>query len=58
MQKKTILWTALAITAAGVAVYYLRKRRADADRYGKKRDRHNSQVFARAKGYASGEYTL
>jgi hypothetical protein len=60
MQKKTIIWTAVATTAAVIAIYYIRKKRT-AGRHASpdgKPGKHITNVFSRAKGIASGEYTL
>jgi len=58
MQKKnTIMWTAIATTAASIAVvYYMRKRKVT-----KKEDQRRNyitDVSTRARGFAMGEFTL
>jgi hypothetical protein len=59
MQKKSIIWTAVATTAAVVAIYYIRKRNSTSrTAQPATRSRHLTQAFTRAKGAASGEYTL
>ena len=63
MQKKTVLWIAagaIAAIAAGTVVYYLRKRKRAGSQHGTnhKKDKHLTHAFSKAKGHASGEYTL
>lgn len=61
MQKKSLIWTAaLAATAvaAGVTVYYMRKRKMNAQHSPQRRSHHLTDAFARAKSQATGEYTL
>jgi hypothetical protein len=59
MQKNTIMWTAVATTAAAFIIYYFRKKKSAASKNSQKgRDKHLTDVFSRAKGLATGEYTL
>lgn len=60
MQKKTILYMAAGALAAGAVVYYLAKRKKSDGQQARshKKDKHLTQVFSKAKGYSSGEYTL
>jgi hypothetical protein len=55
-----MLWTAVATTAAAIVVYYIRrKRNHEAQQVTHdRRSKHLTKVFTRAKGIASGEYTL
>jgi hypothetical protein len=61
MQKKAMLWTAVATTAAAIVVYYIRRKRnreQQQQHVGQGRSKHLTRVFTRAKGIAQGEYTL
>jgi hypothetical protein len=62
MQKNKLIWAA-ALTAtavaAGVTVYYMRKRKLNAEHAPRrKKGNHLTDVFAKAKSHAGGEYTL
>lgn len=57
MQRKAVIWTAVATTAAVLAIYYIRKRKVSRSESSQK-DRQHTHVFTRNKGIASGEYTL
>jgi hypothetical protein len=59
MQKKAMLWTAVATTAAAIVIYYIRrKRNREPEQVSHGRTKHLTRVFTRAKGIAQGEYTL
>jgi hypothetical protein len=59
IQKNTLIWTAVATTAAAFIFYYIRKKRSSAqENMPRGRDKHLTHVFSRAKGLGSGEYTL
>lgn len=59
VRKNAIIWTAVATTAAAFAIFYFRKKRKTMNHHPERgRQKHLTDVFARAKGVASGEYTL
>jgi hypothetical protein len=60
MQKKTILWTAVATTAAAIAVYYMRRKKSTAanNTPGRRKSKHLVKAFTRAKKYPDGEFVL
>jgi hypothetical protein len=56
MKKKTLLWTAIATTAVGITVYYMRKKKA-AIRQAREREDYYANISTR-KAYGFGEFTL
>lgn len=61
MQKKSIILTAIGATvAAAITIYYLRKKRMALIHHtpSKRKGKHPVETFTRAKGFASGEFTL
>lgn len=56
MKKKTLLWTAIATTAVGITVYYMRKKRV-AKRTEQERIDYMANV-SRRRPYSFGEFTL
>jgi hypothetical protein len=60
MKKKSLIWTiaATASIATAITVYYLRRKKMRTAHDLKHGDRHLTNVFARAKEVASGEFTL
>lgn len=59
MKKKTLFWTAIATTAMGITVYYLRKKKI-ANRQA--REEEERAIYyanvSRRKPYGFGEFTL
>jgi hypothetical protein len=56
MKKKTLFWTAVATTAVGITVYYMRKKRAE-KRTEQERINYMANVSQR-RPYSFGEFTL
>jgi hypothetical protein len=56
MKKKTLLWTAIATTAVGITVYYIKKKKA-AIRQAREREDYYANISTR-KAYGFGEFTL
>jgi hypothetical protein len=56
MKKKTLFWTAIATTAVGITVYYIKKKKA-AIRQTREREDYFANVSSR-KPYGFGEFTL
>jgi uncharacterized membrane protein len=56
MKKKTLFWTAIATTAMGITVYYLRKKKVE-KRLEEERITYMSNVSQR-RPYSFGEFTL
>ena len=58
--KKNLLWAAVALSVAGLAVYFVRKRRSHVDEEGvdeqavRRPNKHRTQAFSKAKAYANG----
>lgn len=57
MKKKTLFWTAIATTAVGITVYYIKKKKADIRREEEERANYYANV-SRRKPYGFGEFTL
>lgn len=57
MKKKTLFWTAIATTAVGITVYYLRKKKVAKQRMEQERIDYMANVSQR-RPYSFGEFTL
>jgi hypothetical protein len=57
MKKKTLFWTAIATTAMGITVYYLRKKKVGKRQAEEERITYMANVSQR-RPYSFGEFTL
>jgi hypothetical protein len=57
MKKKTLFWTAIATTAMGITVYYLRKKKVEKREAEEERRNYMANVSQR-RPYSFGEFTL
>jgi len=59
MKKKTLFWTAIATTAMGITVYYIRKKKI-ANKIAREEEERASYFanISRRKAHGFGEFTL